>query len=490
MRKSGILLAVSSLPSEYGVGTLGKSAYDFIDFLKKSGQYYWQILPINPTSFGNSPYQSFSAFAFNPYFIDLEELVSSGLLTRAECEQYDWGNDPKRVDYSALYENRPEILKKAAERFDGDKFSGYSEFCSDNEFWLEDYAFFMALKEKFSMRPLTEFPVEVRTREPSVLSGLRRECESRIRFHKITQFLFFDQWIKLKEYANHNGVHIIGDIPIYVSADSADVWAHPELFRVTNDRIPVEVAGCPPDDFSPDGQLWGNPVYDWGVHKKSGYDWWIKRLRQAGRLFDTVRIDHFRGFYSYYCVRAGEKTARHGEWKRADGEDFIASIKRELPKLNVIAEDLGFITDDIRRRMASSGFPGMKILQFAFTGGDNENLPHNYSRNSVVYTGTHDNDTTTGWQMTAPRDDVELAMDYFDVNFTWRLTDAFIKSALSSVCDTAIIPMQDYLKQGRQSRMNIPSTVGDNWIYRIEQDDMDDNLVNKIYRQTKLYSRL
>ena len=490
MRKSGILLAISSLPSEYGVGTLGKSAYDFIDFLKKSGQYYWQILPINPTSFGNSPYQSFSAFAFNPYFIDLEELTVQGLLTAEECRGYDWGRDPKRVDYSLLYENRPEILKKAAERFDENNTMGYAEFCSGNEFWLDDYAFFMALKEKFGMRPLTEFPVSVRVREPSVLSELRAECEDRIRYHKITQFLFFRQWIKLKEYANHNGVHIIGDIPIYVSADSADVWARPELFCVTCDRIPQEVAGCPPDDFSPDGQLWGNPVYDWSVHKKSGYDWWIRRLRQAGELFDTVRIDHFRGFYSFYCVAAGEKTARHGEWKRADGEDFIEKIKEALPNLNVIAEDLGFITDDIRRRMASSGFPGMKILQFAFTGGDNENLPHNFSRNSVVYTGTHDNDTMTGWQMTAPREDVELAMDYFDINFTWRLTDAFIKSAMSSVCDTAIIPMQDYLKQGKQSRMNIPSTLGDNWIYRIEYGDMDDNLINKIYRQTKLYSRL
>lgn len=490
MRKSGILLAVSSLPSKYGIGTLGKSAYDFIDFLKKSGQYYWQILPINPTSFGNSPYQSFSAFAFNPYFIDLEELVEQGLLSESECNGYDWGKDKKRVDYSALYENRPKILRKAADRFDIKNNHEYTEFCTKNEFWLDDYAFFMSLKEKYNMRPLTEFPLAVRIRDEKTLNDLKKECVSRINYHKITQFLFYRQWIKLKEYANHNGVRIIGDIPIYVSADSSDVWTHPELFCVSCDRIPQEVAGCPPDDFSPDGQLWGNPVYDWSIHKKQGYSWWIKRLKQAEELFDTVRIDHFRGFYSFYCIPADAKTAKDGEWKRVDGESFMESIKKALPKLNVIAEDLGFITEDIRRRMASSGFPGMKILQFAFTGGDNENLPHNYSKNSVVYTGTHDNDTTTGWQITAPRKDVEFAMDYFDINFTWRLTDAFIKAALSSVCDTAIIPMQDYLKQGKQSRMNIPSTIGDNWIYRIEHGDIDDNLINKIYRQTKLYSRL
>ncbi|MDD6021294.1 MAG: 4-alpha-glucanotransferase [Oscillospiraceae bacterium] len=491
MRKSGILLAVSSLPSKYGIGTLGKSAYDFIDFLKKSGQYYWQILPINPTSFGNSPYQSFSAFAFNPYFIDLEELIKDGLLTESDCDEYDWGSDSRRVDYSALYENRPRVLKKAVSRFHAENNDEYRRFCHDNSFWLEDYAFFMALKEKFGMRPLTEFPLSVRVRDAQTLNELRAENQNRIEFHKITQFLFYRQWINLKKYANYNGVHIIGDIPIYVSADSADVWAHPELFCVSCDRIPQEVAGCPPDDFSPDGQLWGNPVYDWNIHKKDGYGWWIRRLRQAAELFDTVRIDHFRGFYSFYCIKAGAENARNGEWKNADGESFISAVRAALPELSVIAEDLGFITDDIRRRMASSGFPGMKILQFAFTAGsENEHLPHNYSKNSVVYTGTHDNDTTTGWQMTAPRSDIEFAMDYFDVNFTWRLTDAFIKSALSSVCDTAIIPMQDYLKQGKLSRMNIPSTLGDNWIYRIEYGDIDDNLVNKIYRQTKLYSRL
>lgn len=490
MRKSGILLAVSSLPDGYGIGDLGKGAYSFIDFLKKSGQYYWQILPINPTSFGNSPYQSFSAFAFNPYFIDLDGLVGCGLLTQNECREYFWGNDPKRVDYAAIYENRPKILKKAADRFDSKNEPNYVEFCRKNEFWLEDYAFFMALKEKYGMRPLSEFPLAVRVRDKATLTKLRKECSKRVDFHKITQFLFYRQWIKLKKYANHNGVHIIGDIPIYVSSDSADVWAHPELFCVGCDLVPQEVAGCPPDDFSPDGQLWGNPVYDWSVHKKDGYSWWISRLKQADELFDCVRIDHFRGFYSFYCIPHAAENARNGEWKKADGEDFISKVKSAMPRIKVIAEDLGFIDDEIKERMASSGFPGMRILQFAFSGEDNENLPHNYIKNSVVYTGTHDNDTVKGFIMSAEKKNVELAMDYFGADSVKQLTDAFIRGALSSVCDTAVIPMQDYLKQGSDSRMNIPSTVGDNWRYRIEHGDIDDNLINKLYRQTKLYSRL
>lgn len=489
MRKSGILLAVSSLPGKYGIGTLGKGAYDFIDFLKKSGQYYWQILPINPISFGNSPYQSFSAFAFNPYYIDLDEPVSMKLLDEDECSEYHWGNSEKKVDYSAIYENRSKILKKAAERFDTNNMR-YAEFCACNSFWLDDYAFFMALKEKYDMRPLSQFPLSVRVRDEKTLKSLKAECEREINFHKITQFLFYEQWIKLKKYANHNGVHIIGDIPIYVSSDSSDVWAHPELFCVGCDMAVQEMAGCPPDDFSPDGQLWGNPVYDWSIHKKNGYDWWIKRLKQANELFDTVRIDHFRGFYSFYCIPAESKTARSGEWKRADGEDFILSVKKAIPNISVIAEDLGFIDSEIKARMASSGFPGMRILQFAFSGTDNDNLPHNYSENCVVYTGTHDNDTVKGWVMNAGRDEVELAMDYFGVNNVRQLNDAFIRAALSSVADTAIIPMQDYLGQGSESRMNIPSTLGDNWTYRIKYSDIDDNLTQKIYRQTKLYHRL
>lgn len=490
MRKSGILLSISSLPSPYGIGTLGKSAYDFVDFLKNSGQYYWQILPINPTSFGNSPYQSFSAFAFNPYFIDLDFLVEDGLLTKDECLCFDWGDDKKRVDYSLIYENRPKILSKAADRFDCNN-PDYIRFCEENEYWLEDYSFFMALKNRYAMKELTMFPLKVRTRDTVTLDTLKKICEEKIRFHKITQFLFYSQWERLSAYAEKNGVHIIGDIPIYVSADSCDVWASPKQFCVDPNRNPYLVAGCPPDDFSPNGQLWGNPVYDWDYLKRDGYSWWIKRFRQASRLFHTVRVDHFRGFYSYYTIEAGAKDGKNGEWKNADGEDFMEKIKQAVPGIRIIAEDLGFMDEDIRKRIEKSGFPGMKILQFAFSSdGENEHLPHNFRKNTVVYTGTHDNNTTLGWQFVSPKKDVEFAMDYLGVSFSTRLTDAFVRSALSSVSDTAIIPMQDYLKQGGNSRMNTPGIMGDNWIYRIEEKDIDNNLINRIYRQTKLYSRL
>lgn len=490
MRKSGILLPISSLPSNYGIGALGDGAYSFIDFLKKSGQYYWQILPINPTSFGNSPYQSFSAFAFNPYFIDLDLLVNSGLLKKDECECVNSGNDPRRVDYSLIYKERPSVLKKAVERFDTSSDRDYEAFCKENEFWLDDYALFMALKERFGMRPLKEFPLAVRIRDEEVLEKMKTEYQRQTTFYKVTQYLFYLQWIKLKKYANHNGVHIIGDLPIYVSEDSADVWAHPELFSVADDRSPLWVAGCPPDSFSPDGQLWGNPVYMWSEHEKDGYSWWLRRLKQANELFDAVRIDHFRGFYCFYRVQAGATTAKNGEWVDANGEELMKRVKSTFPKMKIIAEDLGLISDEVKKRMASSGFPGMKILQFAFSGDDNENLPHNFSKNSVVYTGTHDNNTLLGWIASAKKAETHFAADYLGLSRTAGLCEGMIRCAMASVCDTAIIPMHDYLRQGSDSRINTPSTLSDNWIYRIQADDLDDNLTDKIYRLTKLYFRL
>lgn len=489
MRKSGILLPISALPSDYGIGTVGKSAYDFVDFLHDCGQSYWQILPINPTSFGNSPYQSFSAFAFNPYFIDFDFLVQQGLLKKGECDEYFFGSDKTRIDYTAIYESRPKILEKAAERFDKSDL-GYRKFCSKNKFWLDDYAFFMALKEKYRMKPLSEFPEKVKMRDTLTLYELKNELDARIGFHKITQFLFFRQWSGLMEYAKRKNIKIIGDIPIYVSADSADVWAYRELFSLTKECAPKEVAGCPPDNFSPDGQLWGNPLYDWGAHERDGYKWWLRRFSQSSALFDAVRIDHFRGFYSYYSVPAGASTARHGEWKNANGEALMKKVKENFPALHIIAEDLGFITDDVQERMASSGFPGMKILQFAFDCNDSEHLPHNYTKNSVVYTGTHDNDTLMGYILSAPKEEIDFAADYLGVHSTKNLHSAIIRCALASVCETAIIPMWDYLRQGSDKRINTPSTVGDNWIYRIEREDIDDNLKDKIYRLTKLYSRL
>ena len=489
MRKSGILLSISSLPSAYGIGTLGKSAYDFVDFLRKSGQKYWQILPLSPVSFGNSPYQSFSAFAFNPYYIDLGFLVEDGLLTREECLACNFGDDETRVDYAALCKNRPVLLKKAASRFDTSE-NGYAQFCRENSFWLSDYAVFSAYKEKCGFLALEKFPDKIKHRDKEALDKFCVENEDEIKYCKITQYLFYKQWIKLKRYANDNGVHIIGDIPIYVSGDSSDVWTHPELFCVDASLAPVLSAGCPPDAYSKKGQLWGNPVYNWSEHEKTEYCWWMSRLRQANSLFDVTRIDHFRGFYSYYAIAKG-KTAENGKWLEADGEGFMEKLKAELPGMKIIAEDLGFITPEIKKRMEKSGFPGMKIMQFGFDSGtDNEHLPHNFEKNSVVYTGTHDNRTAVGWLVSSKKEAVEFAMDYFDVNFTKRLPEALIRGALSSVSDTAIIPMQDYLRQGDTSRMNVPSTVGDNWVYRITEDDMNDHLAERLYRQAKLYSRL
>lgn len=490
MRKCGILLSVSSLPSKYGIGTLGKSAYSFIDFLVRSGQTFWQILPLSPVSFGNSPYQSFSAFAFNPYYIDIQELIKDGLLTSEECSAFDFGNDERCVDYKALYNNRPQLLKKAAKRFDVSN-EDYLKFCRDNEFWLSDYAFFMAYKEKNSMLPLKKFDAAVKRREPRAMELFSFENGELLQFYKITQYLFYRQWINLRKYANDNGVQIIGDIPIYVSEDSCDVWSYPELFSVDGELNTVLAAGCPPDEFSKGGQLWGNPVYNWPEHEWTGYDWWLKRMKQAYEMFDVTRIDHFRGFYSYYAVASESETAENGEWIDANGEAFMAALKKEIPDMKIIAEDLGFITPEIRSRMESSGFPGMKIIQFGFdSDGENEHLPHNFERNSVVYTGTHDNSTAIGWLASSSRREVEFALDYFDVGSVTRLPSAFIRGALSSVSDIAIIPMQDYLRQGDASRMNVPSTIGNNWTYRITHGDMNSNLADKLFRQATVYSRL
>lgn len=490
MRQCGILLSISSLPSESGIGTLGRGAYKFVDFLRKSGQHLWQILPLSPVSFGNSPYQSFSAFAFNTFYIDPAELVLDGLLKEDECRLYSFGNDERRVNYNLLHKNRNLILKKAAQRFDtSDK--GYAKFCFENDFWLSDYAFFMAYKEKHNMAPLCEFEEKIKHRDNEAMNAFRKENAETIEFHRIVQYLFYRQWIKLKRYANDNGVHIIGDIPIYVAEDSSDVWAHPELFMVDCDMKAKLKAGCPPDDFSPEGQLWGNPVYNLTQHRKNGYDFLLKRFRQANELFDITRIDHFRGFYSFYGVPSGEMTAENGEWYRFDGEELMEKLKKELPQMKIIAEDLGFITPEIRERMEKSSFPGMKILQFGFDGdSENEHLPHNFTRNSVAYTGTHDNRTALGWVKTLSKRDTEFALDYFDLNLPSRLPQALIRAVLSSVSDTAIIPMQDYLCQGDENRMNVPSTIGDNWVYRITEDDMSEKLSERLHRLAALYARL
>ncbi len=490
MRTAGILMPVSSLPSFYGIGSLGKEAYRFVDFLQKAGQHYWQILPIGPTGYGDSPYQSFSAFAANPYFIDLDALVGKGLLTHAEINAVDFGNNASCVPYETLFHHRFPLLEKAAARFETAD-DAFANFCASNADWLDDYALFMALKAENGMAAFTKWPAPLRLRVPEALGAARTRLASKIKFWKIVQFLFYEQWTLLKNYANAHNVAFIGDIPIYVSPDSSDLWANPSLFQVDADGQPVEVAGCPPDAFSADGQLWGNPLYAWDAHKATDYAWWCRRLKHAGSVYDVVRIDHFRGFESYYAIPATDETAAGGRWRKGPDMDFIEALHKKLPEVRIIAEDLGFLTPEVHDLLSASGFPGMKVLQFAFDSREESDyLPHNYVRNSVVYTGTHDNTTTADWEFSAPAEDVAFAKKYLDFQNGENFTRKCIRAAFSSVADTAIIPLQDWLTLGKEARMNTPSTLGNNWQWRVDGALVTDALAAEIYQLTHLYGRI
>ena len=422
MRRSGILLHITSLPSPYGIGTLGKAAYDFADFLECSGQTLWQILPIGHTGYGDSPYQAFSAFAGNPYLVDLDLLCDDGLLVPSEFESVDWGKNNQKIDYGKIYENRIGVLKNIVPRFE--KSEEYDSFCKENAFWLDDYSLFMAYKEMFSGKPFFEW------KKPLPEVG-ERECEC----WKIIQFLFFSQWKKLKAYVNSKGIKIIGDLPIYVAHDSADVMGSPQLFELDSDGKPVSVAGVPPDSFSPEGQLWGNPVFDWEYMQKSGYEWWIKRISHSMKLFDVIRIDHFRGFSSYYSVPCGNENAVNGIWREGPSAELFKAVRKALGEVDIIAEDLGFIDDGVRTLMKKTGFPGMKILQFAFDSRESSDyLPHNYDRNCVVYIGTHDNDTLAGWFENADGKDVEFAKKYLRLNVDEGYIEGVIKSVTIKNC--------------------------------------------------------
>nr|MCR5388971.1 4-alpha-glucanotransferase [Lachnospiraceae bacterium] len=390
-RYSGILLAISSLPSNYGIGTMGKAAYEFIDFLKKSGQTYWQILPVGPVSCGDSPYQSFSSFAGNPYYIDLDFLISDGLLKRKDVAAVNWGEKETLVDYAALYENRFEILKKAYNKgFTRDR-EKVEAFCAEKQSWIYDYALFMALKRHFDMKPWSKWPEDLRLRKPAALEKYREKLESEVNFFIYIQYLFYLQWSALKGYAGENGIKIIGDMPIYVAYDSADCWAEPNWFYLDEENVPVEVAGVPPDYFNENGQLWGNPLYRWDALRRDGYGWWIRRIGAAFELFDVVRLDHFRGFDSYWAVAFGEATAKKGRWVKGPGFDFVYAVKNWFYGKDFIAEDLGILTDDVRELLESSGFPGMKVMEFSLDEGNKDGLPYNFSYNTVCYSGTHDN---------------------------------------------------------------------------------------------------
>lgn len=490
MRSSGILMPISSLPSPYGIGTMGKEARKFIDFLVEAGQTYWQVLPIGQTSYGDSPYQSFSSFAGNPYFIDLDILCREGLLRKKECQSYFWGENPQEIEYGILYENRYSLLHKAYDRFQKKIPADYEEFCRKQADWLEDYALFMTLKDANNGAAWSCWDGELKLRKRTALNKVRKEKKEEIDFWKMLQYLFYQQWKELKTYANERGIQIIGDVPIYVALDSAEVWAEPAQFYLDEKLEPIEVAGCPPDAFSENGQLWGNPLFRWDVMKKDGYKWWTKRMERITGLFDVVRIDHFRGFESYYAIPFGDGTARNGVWRKGPGIQLFHTMEKKLGKMNVIAEDLGYLTDSVREMLKASGYPGMKLLQFAFdTREDGDYLPHNYTKNSVVYAGTHDNDTILGWMETAPENCVEFAKEYLKLDKKEGYNWGVMRGVWSSVGDMAIVTMQDILGIGSEGRINTPSTVGCNWKWRMQSGKLTKKLAAKVYRQVEMYGR-
>lgn len=484
-------MPVSAIPSKYGIGGFSKQAYEFVDMCKKAGQTYWQILPLGPTGYGDSPYQSFSTFAGNPYYIDLETLIGEGFLTKEECEKADYGSNEAKVDYEKIYRSRFAILKKAFERSKIAENQEFKEFCAENAYWLDDYALYMAVKNSFDGKSWSEWDDDIRLRKESALKSCRQKFAEEICFYQFQQYEFAKQWKALKTYANKNGVEIIGDIPIYVAFDSADTWANPKLFQLDKDCVPLAVAGCPPDAFAATGQLWGNPLYDWEYHAKTHYEWWMKRIAYCFTLYDVVRIDHFRGFDEYYSIPYGDPTAEFGHWEKGPGYDLFREMKNQLGKRRVIAEDLGFLTDSVFKLVKKTGFPGMKIVQFAFDskGADSSYLPHNYTQNCIVYTGTHDNDTTLSWYDGLSVKDRRYANAYLDVHSRKKVPWCFIRAALASTADTCIIPMQDYLELGGEARFNFPSTLGGNWEWRMLGGQFTEELAEKIYAMTKLYAR-
>ena len=489
MRSSGILMHITSLPGPYGVGTMGKQAFAFVDFLKAAGQRCWQILPLTPTGYGDSPYQSCSAFAGNHYLIDLDLLVEEGLLKTEELTGIRWCRREEKADFGLLYNNRLKVLRLAYGRFRGCE--GFDAFCAENEAWLPDFALFMALKERHGGKPWYDWEDALKHREGSAMARVKEVLADEIRFYCFVQYLFFRQWNALHAYANENGIQIIGDVPIYVPLDSVEVWSSPRLFQLDKNLNPTAVAGCPPDGFTEDGQLWGNPLYRWDLHKKQGYSWWLNRLRYAGTMYDVIRLDHFRGFEAYWSVPYGDATARNGKWVKGPGMSFVKALKNGLPGLQLIAEDLGFLTQEVLDLRDAGGWPGMKVLQFAFDPKEPSNyLPHTYIQNTVCYTGTHDNMTMRQWFETASREEVDFAVAYMNLNKKEGYVWGAIRTALASVSEMCIIQMQDYLNLGGKARMNFPGTLSDcNWTWRTKDGIINDSLAEKIRSLTCLYAR-
>ena len=490
MRSSGILMHITSLPGPYGVGTMGKQAFEFVDFLQVAGQKYWQILPLTPTGYGDSPYQSCSTYAGNHYLIDLPKLVEEGLLDYEQINGIDWGWQSDRVDFGVQYQNRLNVLRLAYGRFHAGE--DFRKFCDENRNWLPDFALFMALKERFNGQPWYAWEEDLKLRKSEAIAQVTEQLQEQIRFYCFVQYIFDKQWRALRDYAHQKDVRIIGDVPIYVPYDSADVWSNPKWFQLDEHMTPTAVAGCPPDAFSEDGQLWGNPLYRWDLLKEDGYKWWIDRLGAAGKLYDVVRLDHFRGFEAYWSVPFGDTTAKNGKWIKGPGLDFMNTVKEKLPHLSLIAEDLGFLTQEVLDLRDDSGFPGMKVLEFAFDSREpSEYLPHTYPANSVCYTGTHDNMTMRQWFDTATEDAVAYATEYMRLSEQEGMVWGVIRTAMSSVSDLCVIQMQDLLNLGGEARMNFPGTLTSaNWTWRAWDGFTGNGLAERMYHLTQLYGRL
>lgn len=490
-RSSGVLMHITSLPGEFGIGTFGKSAYDFVDFLEETKQTYWQILPLTTTSYGDSPYQSFSAVAGNLNLIDFSLLKEEGLLEESDYSNVNFGENPEKIDYALLFEVRRPILEKAVANTA--KYSNVlaeiEEFEKDNSSWLADYAEYMAIKESFGYRSFIHWDEDIKKGEKAAREKYRTELQDSIRYYTVTQYFFFKQWLALKEYANGKGVKIIGDMPIYVSADSVEMWTMPELFKVDDNNEPLYVAGCPADDFSPTGQLWGNPIYDWEKHKEQGFSWWIYRVQESFKIYDVLRIDHFKGFSDFWQIDKDAENAVNGTWEAGPGIELFQKIKEQLGDLPIIAENLGFIDEKAEKLLDDSGYPGMKILQFAFPGDDNLDRPHHYTQNSVAYTGTHDNDVVNGWYEKLSESEQELVSEYLNRRNDETITEAMIRGIYSSVSDYAIVTMQDLLDKDATSRMNVPSTVGGNWEWRMLAEDLTEERKEFLKNITVRYSR-
>lgn len=489
-RGAGILLSVTSLPSDYGIGTLGEEAFGFVDLLVDLRQRYWQVLPLGPTSYGDSPYQSFSAFAGNPYLIDLNELIREGLLTKSQVKSYNWGDDESDIEYAVIFENRFQVLQKAFERFDTRE-KGYTAFCRENEEWLEDYSFFMALKTFSENREWLLWEEGLRNREPECMKRYRKQLKEQIDFWKFCQYKFFGQWKRLKKYANARGIQIIGDIPLYVALDSADVWAHREEFLLGADGRPEVVAGCPPDAFSDDGQKWGNPIYDWERMEKEDFSWWKSRMKANSALYDVIRIDHFIGVVKYYSIPAEDPDARGGKWNKGPGKKLTDAIEESVGESRIIAEDLGVSVPGVKKLMLKTGWPGMKILLFAFDGNTaHEYLPHNYTdTNTAVYAGTHDNDTIVGYFREKTEYELAFLYEYLGIEAKEEIPDAIIRLAYSSIADIVIMQMQDILKLGNEARMNLPSTIGQNWRWRFTREGLSEERRTWLRTLSAIYRR-